>query len=441
MENAAPIQPEETSGLPARAAVLDILSEVLIRKRPLDDVLEVSTQFAALPPRDRAFARMATATTLRRLGQIDDIIRRTSERGALPEQPLLANILRLGIAQLLFMDVPDHAAVDTMVTIAENNGLSRQKGFVNAVLRRVGREGKDWLAKQDPVRLNTPEWLMKIWIADYGLRTAADIAQAHLSEAALDFTLKNPDQAERWAKELNAVVLPTGSLRRAEGGDVRSLVGFDEGAWWVQDAAAAMPAKLFGDVRGKTVVDLCAAPGGKTAQLAASGASVIALDRSVKRLERLTENVRRVGLESSVQTVVADASVWQPPELYDFVLLDAPCSATGTIRRHPDIPWLKTESDIARAAQTQARMIDNAVKMLKSGGVLVYCVCSLQKAEGERQTEATLKFHKSLSIDAIQPDEVKGLEACLTPFGELRIVPSALEGGIDGFYVVRLRKN
>ena len=363
--------PSHVEMLMARHVALVMLMQVLERRQPLDQVLDQSPAFYDLVRRDRRFVRMLVTTTLRRLGQIDDLIVKAADKDEVPHPPVLRALLRMGVAQLGFMNVPDYAVVDTCVQIAEQEGLARQKGFLNAVLRRIADHAQDWLGRQDEGRLNVPDWVMKQWIADYELRLAAEIAQASLSEAALDITVKNKDQAGDWAQTLEAAILPTGSLRRPSGGRVEELPGFDDGMWWIQDAAAALPVQLFGDVKGRRVIDLCAAPGGKTAQLAAAGAEVIAVDRSVKRLKRLQDNMRRLRLEDSVQTEVADGTVWQPRAPVDCVLLDAPCTATGTIRRHPDIFYLKTEQDLRNLCDVQARLLDNAFAMLKPGGILV----------------------------------------------------------------------
>lgn len=428
--------------LQSRKVALALLEVVLGRRMPLDQALDENRDLPALPVRDRAFVRMLVATTLRRLGQIDALIRQATDRGEPPSPPTLHHILRLGIAQILFMNVPDHAAVDTAVRLAETTGLPRQKGFVNAVLRRITREGRDWLAKQDDARLNLPEWLLSVWVADYGLKTAAEMAQASLAEAPLDITLKDPAHTLHWSGMLEASALPTGSLRRAAGGNVQELPGYHDGMWWIQDAAAAIPAKLFGPLQGKTIADLCAAPGGKSAQLAAGGASVIALDRSARRIQRLEENIRRLRLDKSVTTEAADAAVWKPKVRIDAVLLDAPCSATGTIRRHPDVLHSKTPEDVERLTELQARLLENAASMLETGGILVYCTCSLQKAEGEAQIEFFLRHHPEMKRLPITAEDVAGVEESLTAEGDLRILPMhlAAHGGMDGFYIARLVK-
>ncbi|MCB9990486.1 MAG: MFS transporter [Rhodospirillales bacterium] len=428
--------------LEARQIALSILGQVLQRGQPLDQALDNDRSFTALPSREKAFARMMLATSLRRSGQLDDFIRRGADRDEIPHPPALLHLLRLGAVQIVFMNVPDYAVVDTAVRLAEQNGLSRQKGFVNAVLRRISEHHRDWTAKQDEARINTPEWLMKLWIEDYGLRTAAEIAQANLSEAPLDISLKDPAEMEHWAGILEASILPTGSLRRISGGAVHTLPGFDDGMWWVQDASASLPAQLFGDVSGQTVLDMCAAPGGKTAQLAAMGAQVIALDRSTGRLKRLQDNMRRLRLEDHVHAESADASEWAPAQAPEYILLDAPCSATGTARRHPDVLHLKTMQDMERLMDMQARLLDHAIEILAPGGVLIYCTCSLQKMESEHQAAAALSRHQNIRRLPLCAADVGGMDALLTPEGDVRVLPfhMAPHGGMDGFYIARLQK-
>lgn len=418
----------------ARAAAVEALSRVLRRRLALDEALDLS----ALEDRDRAFARLLVAGTLRRLGQIDDLLKRCLEHPLPAKAALAEDILRLGAAQLLFLDTPAHAAVDTAVNMTRAAGLSAHVKLVNAVLRRLGREGKAMAEAQDAPRLNTPDWLWNSWTSAYGEETCRAIAAAHLTEAPLDFTTKNDPAA--WAEALDAELLPTGSLRRAPGGLVPAMPGFTEGIWWVQDAAAAIPARLLGDVSGLTVADLCAAPGGKTAQLAAAGAHVIALDRSVKRLEKLSANLTRLHLEA--EPVVGDAGTWRPEVLLDAVLLDAPCSATGTLRRHPEAAWLKRPEDVAKLAATQDRLLAAAVEMLKPGGKLVFCTCSLQPEEGLQPIETLLASGAPVRRLPITPEEVGGLTELITPTGDLRCLPCHLsdKGGMDGFFAARLER-
>jgi 16S rRNA (cytosine967-C5)-methyltransferase len=428
-------------GLAARMVAREILSDVLRRRLPLDEVLERALAGSALEERDRAFVRLLAATTLRRLGQIDALL------GLLLAQPLpskaavAADILRLGACQLVFLDIPPHAAVDTGVEMTRAAGLTAHVKLVNALLRRLAKDGKVMAAGQDAARLNTPNWLWQSWIAAYGEATCRAIAQAHLSEAPLDLSVKA--DAVLWAEHLGAELLPTGTLRRPAGGSVSSLPGYAEGAWWVQDAAAALPARLLGAVAGSRVADLCAAPGGKTAQLAAAGASVTALDRSAKRLSRLDGNLQRLGLAARV--VVADAAEWRPDPgeaPFDAVLLDAPCSATGTLRRHPDAGWQKSPADVAKLAATQDRLLAAAVALLRPGGLLVYCTCSLQAEEGPDRIAALLAGGAPLSRRPIAAGELGGWAELITAAGDLRSLPCHLgeKGGMDGFYAARLEK-
>lgn len=418
----------------ARAAAVEALGRVLRRRLTLDEALEL----AALEDRDRAFARLLAAGTLRRLGQIDDLLSRCLEHPLPAKAAIAGDILRLGAAQLLFFGTPAHAAVDTAVGMTRAAGLTAQVKLVNAVLRRLCREGRTMAETQDAARLNTPDWLWRSWSGAYGSETCRAIAAAHLAEAPLDISTKG-DPA-RWAVPLEAGLLPTGSLRRAPGGQVPGLPGFAEGAWWVQDAAAAIPARLLGRVEGLAVADLCAAPGGKTAQLAAAGAVVTALDRSARRLEKLKANLSRLGL--SATCVTADAALWRPAEPLDAVLLDAPCSATGTFRRHPDAAWTKNPGDIDTLAATQDRLLAAAVEMLKPGGRLVFCTCSLQPEEGRGRIEALLASNAAVRRLPIAAAEVGGLAELISDAGDLRCLPCHLAGagGMDGFFAARLTR-
>ncbi len=432
----------EDNVLVARRVALDMLSNVLDRRNSLDVVLESDSGFAALDVKQRAFTRMLLTTTLRRLGQIDDLIMFAQDRPKDLKTPIIRNILRLGVTQIFFMVVPDYASVDSSVSLAEDAGMIRQKGFVNAVLRKLIRKGVSRLKNQDEGRLNTPDWLLKMWIKDYGLKVAAQIAAANLNEAALDISLKNQNHSDVWQDKLKATALRTGTLRCKSGGNIRELSGFDEGEWWVQDASAAIPATLFGDIRGKKVIDMCAAPGGKTLQLAALGAKVIAIDRSAKRLKRLEENLERMALKDMVNIEIADASVCKPAASVSHILLDAPCSATGTIRRHPDIGYLKSSKDISGLMSIQKRLLDHAAEIIDIDGIIIYCTCSLQKDEGEYQIEAFLKNNPSFIRSPIKSIEIGDYAYIINENGDLRIFPYHLsdEGGMDGFFVSRLKK-
>jgi 16S rRNA (cytosine967-C5)-methyltransferase len=422
----------------ARHVALDLIGAVLGRERPLDEAIDDSSGMAKLSLRDRAFARLLVATVLRRLGQIDALIGDCLANPLPPRAAQVHDILRLGISQLLFLHTPPHAAVATSVDLAQSRGFPAHKGLVNAVLRRLSLEGAGRIATQDAARLNTPTWLWQSWTRHYGQEVARAIATAHLREAPLDLTLRV--NANGWCESLAATPLPTGTLRRAGGGAVSSLPGYAEGAWWVQDAAAALPARLFGNVAGMQVIDLCAAPGGKTAQLADAGAFVTAIDRSSRRLERLVANLKRLSLPAA--TVAADALSWRPDQPADAVLLDAPCSATGAIRRHPDVPHLKRPADIVRLATIQDRLLRAAVEMLRPGGVLVYCTCSLEPEEGPQRVDALLRSGAPVARVPVSADEIDMPADWLTEDGDLRTLPFHLAeyDGVDGFFGARLVK-
>jgi len=380
-----------------------------------------------LAGRDRAFARLLVATVLRRLGQIDALIAQCLNVPLAPRAMLVQDILRLGVAQLLFLRTPPHAAVATSVDLAQSRGFVSHKGLVNAVLRRLSIEGPERIETQDAPRLNTPDWLWQSWSRAYGEPTARAVATAHLKEAPLDLSLRN--DAETWGAALEGVLLPTGTLRRAAGGALATLPGYAEGAWWVQDAAAALPARLFGDVAGCDVIDLCAAPGGKTAQLATAGARVTAVDRSARRLERLVANLKRLDL--AVEAVGADALSWRPPRPAEAVLLDAPCSTTGAIRRHPDVPHLKSPEDVARLSMVQENLLLAAIDMLRPGGMLVYCTCSLESEEGPERIESLLHSGAPVARIGIEADEIGAEPEWITPEGDRR--PSFLVTKPHGF--------
>jgi 16S rRNA (cytosine967-C5)-methyltransferase len=422
----------------ARTVALDLIGAVLRRKRPLDDAIDDSPEMHGLSGRDRAFARLLTATVLRRLGQIDALIAFCLSTPLAPRAAMVQDILRLGIAQLLFLRTPPHAAVATSVDIAHSRGFLSHKGLVNAVLRRLGVEGAALVEQQDAARMNTPDWLWQSWSRAYGDATARAIAASHMKEAPLDLTLRG--DREEWCARLQGVMLPTGTLRRAAGGALSSLPGFAEGAWWVQDAAAALPARLFGDLAGREVVDLCAAPGGKTAQLAIAGARVTAVDRSSRRLERLAANLDRLALP--VVAVAADAATWRPTHPVDAVLLDAPCSTTGAIRRHPDVPHLKTPDDVVRLAAVQDNLLRAAIEMLQPDGTLVYCTCSLESEEGVGRIAALLEAGAPVARRAVDPREIGASPEWITAEGDLRTLPCHFDqyDGIDGFFCARLVK-
>jgi 16S rRNA (cytosine967-C5)-methyltransferase len=424
--------------LASRNVALDILAAVLDRGRPLDDAVDEALDRTDLEPRDRGFARVLATATLRRIGQIDDALGRLTGRPMPLKPAAMMNLLRLGAVQLLFLDVPAHAAVATAVDLADAIGLGRGKGMANAVLRRLARESAEIAASQDAARLNTAPWLWTRWVDTYGEQAARAICVQHAAEPPLDLTFKPGEDLAKWAETLGAVVLPTGTLRRPVGGRIEDLPGFADGVWWVQDAAAALPARLLGDVAGKTVFDLCAAPGGKTLQLAAAGAAVTAIDRSAARLAMVESNLSRIGL--SATSIAADALAWRPRGLADAVLLDAPCTATGTIRRHPDVQFAREPKDLAQLIGLQAALLDRAATLVRPGGAVVYCTCSLEREEGEIQISRALDRHAGLARSPIAADEIGGLAGLITPDGDLRTLPCNLaeQGGLDGFFAARL---
>ncbi|WP_135467888.1 RsmB/NOP family class I SAM-dependent RNA methyltransferase [Crenalkalicoccus roseus] len=411
---------------PARRAAAALLEAVLTRHRPLDEALEALPGRAVLNPRDRAAAHRIAAAVLRRTGSLDAVLEPFLRREP-PEA--VRQALRIGTAELLLLGTPPHAAVASAVALVPRPFA----GLVNAVLRRVAEAGPAALAGLDAERLDTPAWLWASWHAAYGEAVRA-IAAAHRQEAPLDLTLAPGATAPEGGE-----ALPTGSIRFPPGTRVTELPGFAEGAFWVQDAAAALPARLLAAQPGERVADLCAAPGGKTAQLAAAGARVVAVERDPRRAARLRENLARLRLAAEV--VEADAAAWDAGGArFDAVLLDAPCTATGTIRRHPDIPHLKRARDLAPMAEAQRRLLEAAARLLRPGGRLVFAVCSLQPEEGEGHLPAAEAL--GLRPDPVRPEELPGLPPeAFTPQGALRTRPDfwAERGGMDGFFAARFR--
>ena len=427
---------DERPPTPRRLA-LDVLGRVFGDQRPFDEAFAGHAKLDLLEPRDRAFARLLVTTVLRRRGQIDEALDRYLKKAP---DPKVRNILRLGAAQLMFLKTPPHAAVGETVALAEGRA-SYAAGLFNAVLRRLGNELAGIEKRQDAVRLNVPDWLWQSWTTAYGEETTRAIAMAQLGEPPLDITIKG--EVKPWAKTLEGHPIGAQSIRLPVGratSQIEALPGYDEGSWWVQDVAATLPARLLGPLAGRHVVDLCAAPGGKTAQLAAAGAKVTSIEASEKRAERLRENLARLQLDAEV--VVADALEWRAPEPAVLALLDAPCTATGTIRRHPDISWQKTEKDVRRMAELQEKLIRTTIDMLVPGGILVYAVCSLQPEEGEGLIAKVLADGLPLERIPINPEELFDLPVDITEQGEVRTLPCHLadQGGMDGFFIARLQR-
>ena len=439
-------EPAPTPGHLARDLSVRLVDAVLTRRRAFDDALaelHAAAPFRDLAPRDRAFARLIAATVLRRLGELEAVIARFLEKPLPADRGTLSSILLCASAQLLALGTPAHAVVDIAVEqCRRNRGARRFDRLANAVLRRVAEKGPAILQTLDGPRLDIPDWLWQRWVATYGDDETRRIAATSLREAPLDLSVKSDPDA--WATRLGGRLLPTGSVRLRTDGRIDDLPGYAEGAWWVQDAAAALPARLLGYVAGQYIADLCAAPGGKTAELAAAGAKVTAVDSAPERLARLSDNLARLGLAAEI--VAADVTQWCPDHTFDAVLLDAPCIATGAIRRHPDILRLKRASDVAKLAAEQARMLASAAHLVKPGGRLVYCTCSLEPEEGIDQIEQFLRASPEFERLAIAPGEAGVDPAWLTPAGDLRTLPCHLPldppelSGMDGFYAARLKR-
>jgi len=406
---------------PTRESAFDLLTAVLERHRPLEEALGA---LPALEPRDRAAAHRLAAAVLRRMGTLDAVLEPFLRKE--PPEPV-RQVLRIGAAGLLLLETPVHAAVGTAVDLAKRRGLTPFAGLINAVLRKVAAGGPDALDDLDPARLDTPAWLWAAWG-----QAARAIATAHQSEAPLDLSLK-PGAAP----PEGGLLLPTGSVRFPAGTRVADIPGFESGEFWVQDAAAALPALLLAPRPRERIADLCAAPGGKTAQLAAAGAIVTAIERDANRIERLTANLAHWRLHANV--INADATEWTPPDLFDAVLLDAPCSATGTIRRHPDVARIKRPRDVQTVTLAQDKLLDAAAAMLRPGGRLIYAVCSLQPEEGAPRIAAAIA-RTGLRHDKFRADELAALPEALTREGFLRTHPGLWRdrGGMDGFFAARL---
>ena len=426
------------AGFASRGAAVRVITAVLTQHRPLDEALAKTHD---LEPRDRAFVRLIAGTVIRRLGELETVVNSFLAKSLPRKTGNLWPVLLSASAQLLVLETPAHAAISLAVDQCQGDRDARHFAkLANAVLRRVASEGKERLGSLDSVALNIPDWLFSRWRATYGEELARKIATAQLTEAALDITPKA--DAAGWAERLGGVLLPTGSIRVPASGRIEDMPGYSEGAWWVQDAAAALPVKLLGPVTGLDVADLCAAPGGKTAQLAAGGARGTAVDLSPDRLLRVTENLARLKL--SAEMVAADIADWQPGRQFDAILLDLPCSATGTIRRNPDILRSKRASDIGPLATVQGKLMEASSPWVRPGGTLVVCVCSLEPDEGERQVASFLERHPEFKRRPVTPEEIGGRPDWVTPDGDLRTLPChdplppPVPGGMDGFYAARL---
>lgn len=438
------LQGSERVGLSQRRIAARITARVLAEGKSLDEQLDPQHGDAVLrhlPARDRAFVKAVTATTFRRLGSLRFIFRRTLEKGMPKRAGLFEPILLNAAAQLVFLDTADHAAVDQAIALmGEDRHARRYQALANAVLRRIARE-RDQLLSALPATIDMPKWLMTRWHRNWGEADLAAMAALLRHEAPLDLSAPDPEET---AAATGGRLLPGGTIRLAEHGAIEKIPGFSEGQWWVQDAAAALPARLLDFQPGDSVADLCAAPGGKTAQLCARGAKVTAFDRSPGRLKRLETNLGRLGFEA--ETKVADILDLEGASTFDAILLDAPCTATGTIRRHPDIAFNRRAADIAALAGIQSRMLDIAWRLLRPGGSLVFSTCSLEPEEGEDQAAAFLARHADAARRPIEASEAAPFATSIDRHGDLRILPhhlaaeDAAEAGADGFFCARFVK-
>jgi 16S rRNA (cytosine967-C5)-methyltransferase len=439
-----PVKEPDPPGLAARILAANSVAEIATGRYTLDERFSpesLALRAPGLDGRDRALARSIATVSFRRFGSIRAALARFLERGLPRRAAGLEWILLTAAAQILYLEAPDHAAVDLAVRMVRRDQKTAPfAALANAVLRNLARHREELLEPPEPFA-DAPAWLAARWRKNLGEEAALAIVRAHRMEPTLDLTVRQAP--EDWAARLGALVLPTGSVRLESHSAIAELPGYVEGAWWVQDAAAALPAPLLRAQPGERVADLCAAPGGKAAQLAATGARVVAVDKSAERLKRLAANLARLQLDASVE--VADALGYSA-DPFDAVLLDAPCSATGTIRRHPDVAWTKRLADVATLAAMQAKMLDRAAALVRSGGRLVYCVCSLEPEEGAAQITALLRRNPDLERWPVEPEEIGGLSECLTEKGELRTLPCHLpdenprRSGLDGFFAARLRK-
>ncbi|MEL6573176.1 MAG: RsmB/NOP family class I SAM-dependent RNA methyltransferase [Pseudomonadota bacterium] len=420
------------TGLPPRRAAWYLLQEITGEGRLMSELLGAGA-LDHLAPDDRARSQRLAVTTLRGLDRADRML-----KPYLIKRPPLEvqNALRLGVIELCSGEAA-HGVVNSYVeVVGRNKHVAKMKGLTNAVLRKIAAEGQaGWDNRAVPI---LPKWLRQPLVDAWGRKAVHGIEVAHFTGAPLDLTAKG--DAAAVAQATGGTLLPNGSVRMKDAGQVSTLAGYDSGDWWVQDAAAAMPVQLVGDVQGRKVLDLCAAPGGKTLQLAAGGADVTAVDLSEGRMARVAENLARVGVPA--RTVVSDAFAFADGN-FDVVLLDAPCSATGTIRRHPDLPYAKDGSEFGQLIEQQGQLIDHALTLLKPGGRLVFCTCSLLPDEGEVQVEGALARHPSVSVDREASKKDWIAPDWLTEEGGIRLRPDywADLGGMDGFYMAVLTKS
>ena len=439
-KSAAPVP-----GLPARQAAARLLSAVIDKKTSLDGLTDNEhghPQYLALEMRDRMLVRAILGAALRHRADIERILGAYLDR-PLPQNALsLRHLLHVAAAQVLYLDVPDHAAIDLAVTAAKSDPRNQRfSGLVNAILRKLARNADKERAQSSAIE-NIPAWFSHMLIENYGREKAAKILAAQANEPPIDISVKsNP---EMWAEKLGGHVLFNGTVRLEHvEGAVSDLEGYQQGEWWVQDVAASLPARLLGNIKDKAVADLCAAPGGKTAELAVQGAHVTAIDLSENRLKRLQHNMERLDLK--VATWAGNLKDFKPQELFEAVLLDAPCSSTGTIRRHPDILWTKDIRDVEKLAKLQLELLVASISLVKIGGLIVFANCSIARQEGEELVNNVLSSRNDIKLVPIRDEEVGDRKELLSN-GVLRTTPADLEGqtpslsGMDGFFAARFKR-
>ncbi len=451
-------------GLSARLSATTIITRVIDDGRGLDGLLDTNhgpASYRSLSDADKKLVRAIATTAFRHRGEIEFALNKLLDRRLPNNARHLIHTLHTAAAQILFLDVPDSAAVNLAVTaLKEEKRSSRFSSLGNAILRRMSREKETLFTGQSPeglALLNIAPWLRKTIKKAYGRSRLSTIAQQHMLEPMLDITVKS--DPNHWAEKLGGIPLFANSIRVKTKGSIESWPGYKEGEWWVQDAAAHLPAQLLANIEGKNVADLCAAPGGKTAQLILAGAKVTAVEVSKNRLKRLEQNLDRLKL--SANCINEDLFQWKPDQLFDAILLDAPCSSTGTIRRHPDIQWTKSPQIIETLATMQKDMVLAAVRLLKPGGTLLFANCSLDRQEGEDVFAHICGLNGSgLTADPITKDELFGLEGVITGQGTLRTLPCHLQNvslpanlsiddefdpkrftGLDGFFAARFKRN
>ena len=425
--------------LDSRVASFYILRKILDEENTIEGAIDSLSHKINMS--DRGFIRHLVTTTIRRLGQLDKIINYMTKTKLGNTQMAVRHVLRLGITQLLFMEVPAYAAVDSSVGLIEtklSKKLQYLKNPVNAILRNVDRDRDQLLKKFGNTRLNFPKWLLKSWDARFGNAIVKEMIAVCLEEAPLDITIKPQLKSEDWANSLQGKVVRENTVRLEKSGKINDLAGYHEGEWWVQDITATLPASLLGAKEDDTLWDLCAAPGGKTAQSAAKGIAVTAVDMSHKRLKRLEENMKRLNL--NVDVITSDVLNFKPSVKADYILLDAPCSSTGTVRRHPEILHSRQPQEVKELVNLQSEMLDHVSSIMKKGSILVYSVCSMEQEEGPDQINALLQRDRSLKRKEILKEELVGLEQAILETGDVQTLPHFIEGGMDGFFIARLEK-